>query len=59
MRLGFITSRLGRLSLPRLEDIGAAMMAAPNPCGRTFESFMPDFLAPPFEEKEALLQQRP
>jgi hypothetical protein len=51
MRLDIITRRLadkGLAALPRLEDIGAAMMAAPNPCGRTFESFMPLF-----DEEEA------
>ena len=48
MRLDIITTRLAGIGLPRLEDIGAAMMAAPNPCGRTFESFMPQF-----EEDEA------
>jgi hypothetical protein len=31
----------GALPLPRLEDIGAAMMFAPNPSGYTFESLMP------------------
>ena len=48
MRLALFTTRLVRMPMPRLEDIGAAMMAAPNPCGRTFESFMPLF-----EEEES------
>ena len=43
MGLASFTTRLARMPMPRLEDIGAAMMAAPNPCGRTFESFMPRF----------------
>jgi hypothetical protein len=41
MRLALIPTRLPRLPLPRLADIGAAMMVSPNPCGRTFESFVP------------------
>ncbi len=51
MRLDILATRLARMGLPRLEDIGAAMMAAPNPCGRTFESFMPRF-----DEEEAELE---
>ena len=42
MPLTLFTTALARMPMPRLEDIGAAMMAA-NPCGRTFESFMPQF----------------
>jgi len=41
MRLTILTARLPRMPLPRLEDIGAAMMAVPNPSGHTFESFIP------------------
>lgn len=41
MRPVIITMRFPRVSWPRLEDIGAAIMAAPSPYGRTFESFMP------------------
>ena len=41
MRLDLITARLQRLPWPCLEDIGAAMKAVPNPCGQTFESFIP------------------
>jgi hypothetical protein len=41
MRLSLPTARLPRMPLPRLEDIGAAMMAVPNPCGRSFESYLP------------------
>jgi hypothetical protein len=41
MRFTVITARLPRVSFPSLEDIGAAMMAVPNPSGHTFESFIP------------------
>jgi hypothetical protein len=43
MRLTILSARLRRLPLPTLEDIGAAMMAVPNPTGHTFESYMPYF----------------
>lgn len=43
MRLAIITVQFPRMPLPRLEDIGAAMKAVPNPCGHTFESFIPHF----------------
>jgi len=41
MRLTILTARLPRMPLPSLEDIGAAMMAVPNPSGHTFESYIP------------------
>ncbi len=51
MRLEIITAQLQRLPLwPCLEDIGAAMKAVPNPCGQTFESFIPHL---DDEEREA------
>lgn len=41
LRLAILTARLRRVPLPRLEDIGAVVMAAPNPWGHTFERFLP------------------
>lgn len=40
MRLDIIAARLPRLPFPRLEDIGEALMAVPNPHGHTFESYL-------------------